>query len=59
MESANRKKACIVWHGPRGELDSATIAYSLDDDHAVSRALVDMVQDRIVAPRDSFSITEV
>lgn len=52
-------KVRIVWNGAGGELDSIVVSVKADDDSAVSRALVNMVDGNIVNPGDSFEIEEI
>jgi len=52
-------KARIVWSGQGGELDSKEIEFASNNDHAVRDALIEMIEDQVVAPGDTFTIEEI
>lgn len=53
------KKVVIAWNGQGGELDAVTVKVKEDDDHALTNALIKLVQGQIITPGDSFQIEEV
>lgn len=53
------EKVRIVWNGQGGELDSRIVTKGRDDDYAVQRALIAMLQNNIVNVGDSIVIEEV
>lgn len=59
MESANKVTTLIRWNNAGGELDSVTVKHRVDDDYAVTNALIKMIRGNIVAPGDTFVVTEI
>ena len=59
MESANKVTTLITWNNSGGELDSVTVKHRVDDDYAVANALIKMLRGQIVAPGDTFVVTEI
>ena len=53
-------KVRITWNGTGGELDSVTVRFidnnEGDNDMALTRALIRLVQGNIVSPGDSFTV---
>jgi hypothetical protein len=61
--SAKHTRVRITWNGQGGELDSTTVKFTDDhegdNDMALTRALIRMVQGNIVSPGDSFTVEEI
>lgn len=61
--SDRASKVRITWNGKGGELDSVTVKFiddgKGDNDMALTRALIRLVQGNIVSPGDSFTVEEI
>jgi hypothetical protein len=54
---AKQPQVRITWNGMGGELDSVTVTN--DSEHALTDALVKLVQGNIVSPGDSITVEEI
>ena len=50
-------KVKITWNNEVGEIDSVTVAN--DSEKAITTALIEMIQDNMVTPGDSFTVEEI